>query len=161
MIAAEILGADVVLRRLEALPSAVHDGLARTLARLSTDLRARVQNKLSGEVLVSRSGALRSSLAASLAPADGGMGLSLGSDLAYARFQEYGFRGVESVRAHLRTIREAFGRPLRQGAREVAVGTYSRKVDYPAHSFLRVALAEMQPEILSSLEDAVTAAVGS
>jgi len=161
VIAVEILGADAVLGRLAALPGAVEDGLARALARLSLELQARVQGKLSGEVLQSRSGALRASVAASLEARAGSLSISLGSALSYSAYQEYGFRGIESVRAQLRTIREAFGRPLRGGPREIAVRAYSRRVDYPAHSFLRSALAELQPEIVAEIEDAVAAAVAS
>jgi len=161
VIAVEILGAEAVRERLEAVPGAVEEGLARALARLSLELQARVQGKLSGEVLQSRNGALRASIEASLDVSGDALSLSLGSDLPYAGFQEYGFDGVESVRAQLRTIREAFGRPLRGGAREIAVRAHSRKVDYPAHSFLRSALTEMEPEIRAGLEEAVVAAVAS
>ena len=159
MIAVEILGAEEVLARLEAIPGAVEAGLARALARLSLELQARIERKLSGEVLQSRSGALRASIEASLDAGDGTLGLSLRSDLPYAGFQEYGFRGIESVGAQLRTIREAFGRPLRGGAREIAVRAHSRRVDYPAHSFLRSALAEMEPDIRAGIAEAVGEAV--
>jgi len=160
VIAVEILGAEEVLQRLGAIPGAMQEGLARALARLSRELEARVRSKLSGVVLQSRSGALRASIEASLDASGDSLSLSLGSDLPYAGFQEYGLHGVESVRAQLRTIREAFGRPLRGGAREIAVRAYSRKVDYPAHSFLRSALSEAEPEIRAGIEDAVAEAIG-
>jgi len=161
VIAVEILGAEEVLARLEAISGAVEEGLARALARLSRELEARVQGKLSGEVLQSRGGALRASIEASLDAGGGTLAASVSSDLPYAGFQEYGFDGVESVRAQLRTIREAFGRPLRGGAREIAVRAYGRKIDYPAHSFLRSALAEMEPDIRAGIEEAVSAAVAT
>ena len=159
MIAATIVGAEAVEARLAALPAAVEDGLARAFARLSLDLEAAVARKLSGEVLRARSGALRGSVQVTLSRADGTVTLSLGSTLPYSAFQEYGFDGTESVRAQLRTIRQAFGRTLRQGTEQIAVRPYSRRVDYPAHSFLRSALADLAPEIESELKAAVAEAI--
>ena len=50
---------------------------------------------------------------------------------------------------------------MRVGSERIAVGGYDRKVDYPAHSFLRSALADMQAEIVSGLEAAVEEAIAS
>jgi hypothetical protein len=161
MSSAEASGLDSVRARLQALPGAVQDGLARALARASLDLQAAAQAKLSGDVLQSRTGALRCSIAATVSASDSGISAAVSSDLSYAGFQEYGFQGIETVSAHLRTIKQAFGRPLRAGSERIAVGSYDRKVDYPAHSFLRSALADMQTEIMSGLETAVTEAVAS
>ena len=159
MIAAEIVGVDAALSRLQSLPAAVEDGLARALARLSLDLEAAVARKLSGEVLQTRGGALRASVESTLSSSNGAAELLLGSALPYSAFQEYGFKGTESVRAQLRTIRAAFGRPLRQGSEQIAVKPYTRRIDYPAHSFLRSALAELAPEIEAELRDAVAEAL--
>ena len=156
---AEIAGVDAVLARLRAVPGAVQEGLARALTRLSLELQSAARDKLSGSVLQCRTGALRGSIAATLSPSDSGIAVSIGSDLPYAGFQEYGFQGIETVSAHLRTIKQAFGRPLRAGAERIAVGGYSRKVGYSAHSFLRTALAELQPEIVATLDAAVAEAV--
>ncbi len=161
MSGAEIAGLDAAVERFRALPGAIAEGLARALGRASIDLQAAAQGKLSGDVLRSRSGALRASIVATVAPSAGGLSAAVGSALPYAGFQEYGFQGTESVSAHLRTIRQAFGRPLRAGSERIAVGGHDRKVDYPAHSFLRSALADMANEIASGLEAAVSEAVAS
>jgi hypothetical protein len=161
MTAAEIAGLDAVLERLRALPGAVQDGLARALTRASLGLQAEAQGKLSGDVLQSRTGALRGSIVATLSTSDGGLSVAVGSEFPYAGFQEYGFQGIESVSAHLRTIKQAFGRPLRAGSERIAVGAYDRTVDYPAHSFLRSALADRETEITGALEAAVAEAVAS
>ena len=161
MSGAEIAGLDAVQARLRTLPGAVQDGLARALTRASLDLQAAARGKLAGDVLRSRTGTLRGSIVATVGLSDGGVSAAIGSDLPYAGFQEYGFQGIESVSAHLRTIRQAFGRPLRAGSERIAIGGYDRTVDYPAHSFLRSALADMQGEIMSSLEAAVVEAVAS
>jgi phage gpG-like protein len=159
MISGQILGGDAIASRLAELPDAVQQGLVRAVTRISTDLVSAVQEKLSGGVLQSRGGALRASIVAETTEADGAVGVTVGSDLPYAGFQEFGFTGVETVSAHLRVIKQAFGRPLRRGERQIAVRDYARKVDYPAHSFLRAALAEMQPEIADALDAAVGEAV--
>ena len=159
MIAGSILGGDALADRLAALPDAARQGLARALTRVSLDLVAAAQRNLSGAVLQSRSGALRASITADVAEEGGTVAMTVGSDLPYAAFQEYGFAGVETVSAHLRTIREAFGRPLRGGEKRIAVRAYSRKVDYPAHSFLRSALAELQPELMDAVAAALDEAV--
>lgn len=157
----EIAGLDAVQERLRALRGAVEDGLARALARALLDLQAAAQGKLSSDVLQSRTGALRGSIAATISVGDGAIAADVGSDLPYAGFQEYGFQGIESVSAHLRTIKHAFGRPLRAGSERIAIGGYDRKVDYPAHSFLRSALADLEAEIISGLGAAVGEAVAS
>jgi hypothetical protein len=156
---AAISGLDAVLAGLRAVPGAVQDGLARALTRLSLELRAAAQDKLSGSVLNSRTGALRGSISTALVPSGNGVAVRVGSDLPYAGFQEYGFQGVETVSAHLRTIKQAFGHPLRAGTERIAVSGYNRTVDYPAHSFLRSALAELRPEIVGALDAAVGEAV--
>ena len=70
----------------------------------------------------------------------------------YAPVQEYG--GVFTIRAHLATIREAWGKPLAGGARQVAVKSHLAR--YPKHSFMRSALAEMRGDIEDGIADAVT-----
>lgn len=161
MSAGEVSGAAAVDARLRSLPMAVQDGIGRALARLSLELQAGAQDKVSGGVLMSRTGALRASIAASVSASQDSIGISVGSALPYAGFQEHGFHGVESVSAHLRTIKQVYGRPLRAGTERIAVRGYSRKVDYPAHSFLRAALADMEPQILRALDAAVAEAVAS
>jgi len=159
MSGAGIAGLNATLERLQSLPGAVADGLARALARVSLDLEVEAQGQLSGSVLRSRSGALRASIVATVSASSSGGLAAIGSDLPYAAFQECGFQGIETVSAHLRTIKQAFGRPLRAGSERIAVSAYDRKLDYPAHSFLRSALADRQAEIMSGLETAVAEAV--
>ncbi len=152
MTGAEVAGLDTVLERLRALPGAVRDGLARALARASLDLQAEVRSKLSGGVLASRSGALRASILATLSASADGVSAALGSDLPYASFQEYGFQGVESVSAHLRTIKQAFGRPLRAGSERIAVGEYTRKVDYHGgERYPHLERDSSKPDVLSKI----------
>lgn len=138
------------------VPAAIEDSLGRTAQELGQALVAEIrEGNLDGAVLRRRSGRLAASIAATFDPAPGHVSVTIGSDAPYAAFQEYGFHGIETVRQHLRAMTEAFGRPIRSGVREVLVRTYRRRVDYPAHSFLRSALAAAAPELRDRLVEAV------
>jgi hypothetical protein len=124
-----------------------------TMQTLGVALQDRVRDKLGGEVLHSRSGRLAAGVAFDVASSGDSASVALGiADVPYAAYQEYGFHGTETVRAHLRTIKEAFGRAI--ASRQVAVRSYPRRVDYPAHSYLRSALADLAPEALSQIDEA-------
>ena len=156
-----VRGLDDLSASLDGLPSGVESRLAETAQRLGAALRDRAAEKLDGDVLQRRSGRLLGGLAVSTDGASGAIAMRVGVDLAqvpYAAFQEFGFNGVETVRAHLRQIRQAFGRPIRE--RQVEVRTHDRRIDYAAHSFLRQALEEMTPDILATTRAAIDDAVG-
>ena len=55
---------------------------------------------------------------------------------------EFGFSGTQNVRESLRTVKQAFGRPI--SPVEAIVRAHSRKVDLPERSFLRSALRELE-----------------
>jgi len=150
------LNADAVLDRLAALPERADSALNEAAADLTARLRDRVDANLSGGVLNARSGALRASLAAGLDQA-GGLTARVTAAAPYAAFQEYGFSGGESVRAHLRLVTQAFGRPIRPVAAQVQA--YGRQVDYPHHSYLRSALAEMSADIQDGMAAAIAEAL--
>ena len=154
MIGARLLGGHQLAARLAALPDAAAASLSRALLRLAQDLEDGVrQDKLSGQVLQARSGALRASITAR---ADG-LSVTVGSDLGYAAAQEHGFIGTVAVRPHLRQIRQAFGRPIAE--RTIAVGGFDRRMDLPTRSFLGSALAELQPAVDQAVHDALREAV--
>lgn len=156
MIGATISNAGAVADWLGGLGPKADAALRDVTADLIQRLRDRVENNLSGGVLNARTGALRASLAAGLAQA-GGIAATVTASAPYAAFQEYGFSGSETVRAHLRRQSQAFGKPIRPV--DVAVRTYSRQVNYPAHSYLRSALAELKPEINAGIGAAVAEAL--
>lgn len=158
MIAATLMGDAAAVDRLRATRDAAGAGIALTIAKLGADLRANVQqNKLSGQVLQARSGALRQSIAVRIDQSDTTVRASVYSDLGYAGAQEYGFSGTVNVRSSLRRIREAFGRPI--SPKTISVGPYSRRIDLPQRSFLRSALDDMAPEIRADIEAALREAL--
>lgn len=155
-------GGAAIVERLRSFPDRLRARLSVIAQRLSTDLESRVLGKLQGGVLQSRSGRLARALALDAETTEEGIAIRLSVDPAevpYAGFQEYGFRGTETVGAHLRTIRKVFGRPV--APHQVTVRSYTRRVDYPAHSFLRSALAGMAPDIEARIKDAVADTVNA
>ncbi len=162
MIAADVSGVEEVQSRLQQWPQTMRAILAGRLRSLAYELRDLVtDSKLGGSVLHARTGTLRASVFATVAEGPDGVTLSLGSDASYAAFQEFGFSGRETVREHLRRITTAFGRPIRTGARDVLVHAYTRRLDYPAHSFLGSALQEQQTAMVGELRQAIEQAAGA
>ncbi len=160
MTASTIDGTDAVAERLRSLPERLGARLAAAMQRLGDRLQDSVAAKLDGAVLQRRSGRLAGAVAFEIETSGEGIGARLGVDpvaIPYAAYQEFGFRGTETVRAQLRTIKQAFGRPIAE--RQVPVASHDRRVDYPAHSFLRAALDEAAPGVMPEFTEAVAATV--
>ena len=158
MITAYLVGDREVLGRLRTLPDEVNSSLLRAITRLGIELQRDVQqDKLSGQMLKSRTGSLRSSIDLTVDQSGGAIAASVFSDSRYARVQEYGFAGTVSVRASLRRITEAFGRPIAETT--INVRAYARRMDLPERSFLRSALEDMGPAVREEVQAALTEAV--
>ena len=158
MITAYLVGDEQLLERLRALPDAINSGLLRGMTQLGIELQRHVQeDKLSGQVLRSRTGSLKSSIDLRVDQSSGAITASIFSDSRYAGVQEYGFAGTVSVRASLRRIREAFGRPIAE--KTMRVRAYDRRMDLPERSFLRSALEDMAPAIRDKVEAVLAAEV--
>jgi len=153
-----LVGDQQVIERLRTLPGAVNSGFLRAITRLGIELQREVQqDKLSGQVLRSRTGSLRSSIDLSVDRGGNSITATVFSDSSYAGAQEYGFAGAVSVRASLRRIREAFGRPIAE--KTINVRSYDRRMDLPERSFLRSALDDMEPTIRGEVQAALTEAL--
>jgi len=158
VITAYLVGDQQLLERLSTLPDAVNSGLLRAITQFGIELQRDVQqNKLSGQVLRSRTGSLRSSIDLRIDQNGGAIAASVFSDSRYAGAQEYGFSGTVSIRASLRRITEAFGRPI--AGKTINMRSYNRGMDLPERSFLRSALEDMRPAIREEVEAALTEAV--
>ena len=145
----EIDGADELDARLADMPRALRAALAAKIEELAERLEEKIKENLSGAVLQSRSGALRDSIESSA----GADAAQLFAKTKYAAAQEYGFSGIESVTAHSRTIKEAFGRAI--APKQVFVRAFSRQMNLPERSYMRSALDEMQDEITAELAEAI------
>jgi hypothetical protein len=158
MITAYLVGDEQLLQRLRALPDTVNTGLVRGITHLGIELQRQVrQERLSGQVLKSRSGALKSSIDLRVEESARSVTASVFTDLPYGAAQEYGFAGTVSVRASLRRITEAFGRPIAE--KTISVRAYERRTKLPERSFLRSALDDMSPAIRNEVEAALAEAV--
>ena len=146
--------------RLRGFPGRLQARLDGVMRTLGVALEARARRKMGGDVLHRRSGRLDAGIDLQVASDGGRVTATLGiAGVPYAAYQEYGFHGTETVRAHLRTITEAFGRTI--APRPVAVRSFARRVDYPAHSFLRAALADIAPDVPAQIGAAAGAEAAS
>jgi hypothetical protein len=158
VITAYLVGDEQLLERLRGISDAVNSGLARCITQLGIDLQRNVQqDKLSGQVLKSRTGTLKSSIDRRVDQNARGATTDIFTALRYGAAQEYGFTGTVSVGASLRRIREAFGRPIAE--KTISVRAYDRRMALPERSFLRSALEDMTPAIRDAVDAALAEAV--
>lgn len=154
MINGYVVGDSEVVRRLRAVPVNVRGQVRDAIGRLVLRLQRKVmQQKLTGQVLRVRTGTLRRSIDQVVIADGNAIAGVVSTNVKYGRLHEFGFQGEQVVKAHLRTIKQAWGRPI--AAKAVEVRAHARTVDYPARSFLRSSLREMRDEIRVDLDKAV------
>lgn len=158
MISAALIGDRAVIERMQRLDGVTHANLLRVITRLAIVLQAKVKtDKLSGQVLHRRTGTLSRSINRKIDDQATSIIATVGTNVRYAAIHEYGFNGVEEVKAHLRRINQAFGRPIAET--EVQVSAHTRHMVMPKRSFLRSALNEMRTQIREEMKAALTQAV--
>lgn len=154
-------GADQLGARLDDLPDAVRAAVRAKAADLAERLRAHIaDDKLSGQVLQAKTGALRASIGADVtidADRIAARVFSAG-DLKYARIQEYGGRTPAHEILPMKAKVLAF----------IAGGgtVFARRVQHPgstipAHSYLRSGLADMAGTITNEMKATVTDALAA
>ena len=156
MFALQLDGLKEADARLTAYPAALTAALSAKAAELADALADMVKNdKLSGAVLNTGSGALRDSIAASVSADADGVVASVGSegDVKYAAIQEYG--GKTSAHEILPVKAEALAFVI--GGAQV----FARRVEHPGslipeRSYLRSSLDDMRDEIVAALAEAAT-----
>lgn len=159
MIAAELIGAERVVAFLELLPPKAMAAIKADVSRLALLLLRKVkEEKLNGQVLKNRSSTLMRSINMKVDASPQQVIGSVGTNIRYAAAHEFGFQGTVNVPAHLRMMKVAWGRAVKN-PRQIMVGAHSMKMNLPERSFLRSAMAEMAPEITESLTTTVNQAV--
>lgn len=159
MIDAYVVGDAEVVAKLKEVPQKVQKSLVARMTGITIDLQAYVKtDKLSGQVLKRRTGTLSRNINQRVNESGNQIVGTVGTNVEYAAYHEYGYSGSETVKAHLRAIKQAFGRPIEP--RTITVNSFTREVKYPEHSFLRSALRDKTPDIQSRLSDAVHEAIG-
>jgi len=168
-----IIHGDVaVLARMAGIPSKTSGVLSKTIESLAVQLQAHVvRDKLSGSPLHRRTGDLSRSVNYKLE--NEGMTAVVGANVPYAARQEYGFTGSETVRSHVRRSRAQTAKARRnklgyetppskaagRGTGLTEVRSFTRQINYPAHSYLRSALDDMRTQIVDTLRAAGMSAV--
>ena len=106
-----------------------------------------------------RTGRLKTSITGRVSP--DGFSAVVGSHVEYAPRLEMGFSGSETVKAHTRTITQAWGRSI--DPRQVSVRSFDRNANTPAYPFLRPAVEDAQRSglIVRILQNAIDKAVNS
>jgi len=159
MIAAQIVGDRAVIAHLEGTPAKVMNNVRSEVQRLVLALLNRVKGeKLSGQVLRNQTGTLRRSINQRVTGDASTSTGSVGTNLSYAAAHEFGFKGPVSVKAHLRMVKVAWGKPVKNPGMH-QWGAFTRQMNLPERSFLRSALKDMTPEIQARLTAAVRSAL--
>lgn len=155
MMRIEMLGDDTIVATLHQMTPALHNELHTSIGQLVLRMQTIVRaGKLTGQVLKVRTGRLRRNMDAEVRTSGHTVQGRVFTNVEYAPIHEYGYQGAVGVRGHLRQMKTAFGKRLKQ-PRAVFVRPHARQVNLPARSFLRSTLREMRGEITQQLEEAV------
>lgn len=141
------------------LPERLRVALREKATQLAAELEARIQQKLAGEVLNARSGALARSIITTVEEESSGVSVAVTSngDVKYAAIHEFG--GV--IPAHEIVPDKAKALAFVIGGKDV----FATRVNLPAvimpeRSYLRSSLGEMAEQIRAGLSAAVREAIG-
>jgi phage gpG-like protein len=136
------------------MPDRVRQALSSKANVLAVALEAKIQQKLSGGVLNTRSGALASSIIATIDESSADVSVRIGTsgDVKYAAIQEFGgtIPPREIVPDKAKALAFVVG-----GKRVFAARVNLPAVTMPERSYLRSSLAEMAEEIAEGLSEAV------
>ncbi|MGH6851724.1 MAG: hypothetical protein ACREDJ_00695 [Methylocella sp.] len=137
---------------------AVQDALLGQADAVRSALEARIQQKLSGEVLQTRSGALAASIVSSIENDGSDTSVSISSTgVPYAAIQEFGGKTA----AHDIVAVKAKALAFSMGGEQIfAKSVHHPGSTIPARSYLRSSLAEMRDEIESGFKQAILEALG-
>ncbi|MDN7456593.1 hypothetical protein [Burkholderia cenocepacia] len=150
---AQVKGESQVIARINRLVPNVRNALVQRVQRLVIALQVHVvADKLSGQVLNVRTGRLRRSVNQGVTTTDTTITGVVSTPVEYAPAHEYGFRGVVTVKEHLRQVTQAWGKPLATPV-TATVREHTMKMNLPEKSFLRSALADQRDEIMRGIRE--------
>ncbi|MDB4882389.1 MAG: Bacteriophage protein of unknown function [Gemmatimonadetes bacterium] len=154
MIEIRVLGGEKTELALRQFPIGARERLREAVLRNAIRLTRYVkEQKLSGQALKNRTGTLRRKVNYLLRETPNEVTASVGLKLSYAAAHEYGFDKVVTVKEHLRTIKQAWGRPIAPVT--FSVPSHQRHMKLPERSYLWSSLRENAP----SMRDQLIAAV--
>jgi phage gpG-like protein len=146
-----VTGDEALSARFAQAPAALEAALGPAFADIAAALQERIAAKLDGEVVQKRSGRLAASLAVSSDDSSAGAVIDL-SQAPYGAALEFG----ASIPAQLIAAKNAKALSFVAGGQRV----FAKHVSRPAfvlqpHSFLRSALAEIEPLAVSRIREAL------
>ncbi|MDO4693671.1 MAG: HK97 gp10 family phage protein [Eikenella sp.] len=157
MMRLELIGDDHIRAALLAYGRNIERELDSSMAFIVLRLQKHIRtHKLLGQVLNRRTGNLRANIIRRVEKTDGQtVGIvGIGKGAPYGKLHEYGYSGTQTVAAHIRTQKTAWGKRLKTPV-QVRVSAHTRRVNLPERSFMRTALADMAPLIEAELTAAV------
>lgn len=130
------------------------DAAGKRMASLVIALSNKIKfDKLSGQVLKNQSGTLRRSITPAVKTAGAVLTGEVATNIEYAAIHEYGGR----TKPHDIFPRKGRALAFMMGGKKVIVKSVHHPGSvFPERSFMRTALNEMQPEIRSAFEAAVS-----
>lgn len=137
--------------------------IRRTINALTLRLQRTVQeDMLTGQRLNVQSGRLRGSVSSKVVEdqnfIEGTVGAG-GALVPYAFTHEFGLNGSMGVKAHLRTIKQAFGRPI--SPRQINVKAHSRNVRFKELRFMRDSLDMIARIVPKNIDAAIQRGITS
>ncbi len=143
---ARVTGAERVQIQIQGMGDVLKAELRTKSRSLGFRILAHVKaEKLSGQVLKNKTGRLRRSVNFRETESETEIGGSVGTNVEYAAAHEYGFQGTVNVRAHLRSITQAFGRPIEP--KQITVSAHPMTMNIAEKSFLRSSLNDFREKI--------------
>ena len=135
----------------------VRHELWRTINALTLKLQRTIQeDMLTGQRLNVQSGRLRGSVSSKVdetTDAIEGTVRAGGAHVPYIFTHEFGLKGSLGIKAHLRQIKQAFGRPI--SPKQVAVAAHSRNVEFRERRFMRDSLDEIAKIVPKNIDAAI------
>lgn len=155
MLSVQIVGDKQLMTRLQAMPENVRAALVRKSYQLAIALQRKIRTqKLSGQVLNKRTGALQSSIFYEVDESSKGVvaTVSAGKDVPYAAIHEYGGQ----TKPHVIEAKNAKMLHYIKNGKDV----FRKRVNHPGskmpvRSYMRTSLGEFRPVIVAGYTEAV------
>jgi phage gpG-like protein len=150
---------DAASAALAAMPERIREALTAKANVLAAELEAKIQQKLSGEVLNRKSGALAGSITTTMEESSAGVSVRIATsdDVKYAAIHEFGgaIPPHQIVPDKAKALAFVIG-----GKQTFAVRVQMPTVMMPERSYMRSSLAEMADEIGDEFTRAVVETLG-
>jgi phage gpG-like protein len=153
----QIVGDQRIVATLRDLGAQTAQAAKDSIGRSTVKVHRLAVQKANGPVLKNRTGTLYRAINFRVVKTEAGIVGTVGIKLTYAAAHEFGCHKTVSVPAHLRMMKVAWGRPVKE-PRQIMVGAHSMKMNLPERSYLRSSLKELRGDIVADLRASVNKA---